>query len=103
MIINNKLITSESFEYQPKLKGSMPNDNNTLDAEVVVPLKYLSNFWKFLHLQLINCEIEFDLSCSEEFLISEISIISRIPRNPDANPPVPEIAAIQTTSATSTS
>ena len=38
------------------------NDNNTLDTEVVNPLKYLSNLWKFLDLPMVNCEIERDLS-----------------------------------------
>ena len=32
--------------------------------------------------------------------MSEISIIPRIPSNPDANRPVQEVAAIQTTSET---
>ena len=42
--INNKTITSKSFEYNTKLIGSTPNGNNTSTTEVVVPLKYLSNF-----------------------------------------------------------
>ena len=25
------------------------------DAKIVVPLKYLSNFWRLLEMQLINC------------------------------------------------
>ena len=29
-----------------------------LNEESVVPLKYLSNFWRSLDLPLINCEIE---------------------------------------------
>ena len=37
-INNNKTITSKSFEYKTKLIGSTPNNNNILDAEVVVPL-----------------------------------------------------------------
>ena len=78
----------------------MPNNNNILDAEVVVPLKYLSNFWRSLDLPLINCEIELDLSWSKECIISEISKTSRIPGNADANLPVPAVAAIQTTGAT---
>ena len=44
-IINNKTITSKYFEYKTKILGRIPDDNNTLNAEVVVPLKYLSNFW----------------------------------------------------------
>ena len=38
-INNNKEITSKSFEYKTKLIGSTLDDNNILDAEVVVRLK----------------------------------------------------------------
>ena len=44
-----------------------------LYAEVVAPLKNLSNFWTFLYFPLINCGIEFDLSLSRNCIISEIS------------------------------
>ena len=47
-INQNKTITSKSLEYKTKLIGSTPNDNNTWDSEVVVPLKYLSNFGDLL-------------------------------------------------------
>ena len=40
MINNNKTTTSKSFKYKTKMIGSTPNDNNILDTEVVVPLKY---------------------------------------------------------------
>ena len=53
-INNNKTMTSKSFEYKTKLIGSTPNDNNTLNADIVVPLKYLSKFWRFFNLPLIN-------------------------------------------------
>ena len=58
---NNKTMTSKSFEYKTKIIGKTPNDT-TLDTEVAVPLKYLRNFWRFLNLPLINCEIELDFS-----------------------------------------
>ena len=38
-INNNKATTGKSFEYKTKIKGSIPNNNNILDAEVVVPLR----------------------------------------------------------------
>ena len=38
-INNNKTITRKSFQYNKKLIGTTPKDNNTLDAEVVFPLK----------------------------------------------------------------
>ena len=49
---------------------------------------------------MINCKIELDLPWSEECIISEISIIPRIPGNREANPPVQEVAAMQTAAAT---
>ena len=73
---------SKSFEYKAKLIGSTPDDNNTLDAEVFVPLKCLSNFWRSLDLPLINCKIELGFSWSKDCIISEISMIPRITENP---------------------
>ena len=95
-INKNKTTTSKSFEYKTKIKGRMPNDNNILHAEVVVPLKYLSSFCRSLNLPLINCEIEFDLLWSRYWIISEISGTPAVP----ANPPAPTIEATQTTGAT---
>ena len=40
---NNKTTTSESFKYETTRIGRTPANNNTLDTEVVFPLKYLSN------------------------------------------------------------
>ena len=36
------------------------NDNiaGRVDVEIIVPLKYLSNFWRTLEMPLINCEVE---------------------------------------------
>ena len=58
----------KSFVYKNKLLGetgtqSTPNNNNGIlkDAAIAVPLKYLSNFWRSLEMQLINCEVELKL------------------------------------------
>ena len=99
-INNEKTVASKYFEYKTKLIGSTPNNSNILDAEVVVPPKYLSNFWRSLDLPLINHEIEFDLSWSKECAISEISLTLRVVGNPNVHPTVPSAAAIQTTRAT---
>ena len=49
---------------------------------------------------MINCEIELDLRWTKNYVISEALIIPRTPGNPDANPPVQQVTAIQTTGAT---
>ena len=70
---NNKTITSKSFKYKTKIIGKTLDNENKLNAEVLISLKYLSNFWRSFNLPLINCEIELDLSWSRYCVISEIS------------------------------
>ena len=41
---NNNLSRSESFKYKVRITGNTPNDGNTKNVEIIVPLKYLSNF-----------------------------------------------------------
>ena len=57
-IVNNKKTTlSKSFEYKTKIIGSTQINNNILDTQVVILLKNLSNFSRYLDLSLINSEI----------------------------------------------
>ena len=44
-INDDRTTTSKCFEYMTKLIGSTPNNGGRLNAEIVVTLKYLSNFW----------------------------------------------------------
>ena len=39
-----------------KITGKTLNNANIKDVEIMVPLKYLSNFWRTLEMPLINCE-----------------------------------------------
>ena len=45
-------------------------------VEVVVPLKYLSNFWKPLNISLINCEIELILAWSKSYALVDMTVIA---------------------------
>ena len=84
-INNYKATTSRTFECETKIIENAPADNNTFDSEVVVPLKYLSNFWKYLDLPLVNCEIELDLSWSDDCIISETLRSAAVAANAAAN------------------
>ena len=44
-------------------------DNGTKNVEIMVPLKYLSNFWRTLQMPLINCEITLLLTWSASCVI----------------------------------
>ena len=46
------------FKSKQKVTGQTGN-NGTKDVQIMVPLKYLSNFWRILEMQLINCKIFF--------------------------------------------
>ena len=41
---NDNIADSESFKYKVKITGKTPADGNTKTVEIIVPLKYLSNF-----------------------------------------------------------
>ena len=77
-IDNSKEATTISFEYNTKIIGSRPDDNNTFDTEGAVQLKYLSNFWRSLDLLLINCEIYLHLAWSKDCIISETLKTARV-------------------------
>ena len=38
------------------------NGNDRNDVDMLVPLKYLSSFWRAFEMPLINCEINLDLN-----------------------------------------
>ena len=44
----------------------------------MVPLKYLSNFWRTLEMPLINCEIELILTWSRNSVIISTNIANQI-------------------------
>ena len=52
-----------SFNFKIKITGRTGNDG-TKDVEIIVPLKYLSNFWRTLEMPLINCEVNLILTWS---------------------------------------
>ena len=67
---NDNITQPASFKYKIKRKGKTFAADNTKDSKIAVPLKYLSNFWKTLEIQLINCEISLDLTWSKKCVIS---------------------------------
>ena len=63
---------TDSFNFKAKITGQTAADNNNgnivgiANVEIIVPLKYLSNFWRTLEMPLINCEINLILTCSDK-------------------------------------
>ena len=67
---NDNLTDSESFKSKVKIPGTTPAARNTKDVEIIVPLKYLSNFWRTLKIPLINCEVNLILTWSKDCVIT---------------------------------
>ena len=67
---NDNLADSKSFKYKVKITRKTHADGNTKDVEIIVPLKYLSNFWRTLEMPLINCEVNLILTCSKDCVIT---------------------------------
>ena len=57
--ITHSILNSKSLDYKASfMEKGVTHDNLTKnDVEVVVPLKHLSNFWRYLDIPLINCEV----------------------------------------------
>ena len=63
-------MNSESFKFKARITGRDRADGNKKYVEMVVPLKYLSNFFSNLEMPLINCEINLMLTWSVNCFIT---------------------------------
>ena len=64
--------TSSCFKYKVDLLGNPVLDGNIAkrSVKVVIPLKYLSNFFRSLEMPLINCKIKLNLTWKKECVLS---------------------------------
>ena len=65
--------TTDSFKFKAKITSQTGN-NGTKDVEIMVPLKYLSNFWRNLEMPLINCEVNLILTWSSSCVLIATAI-----------------------------
>ena len=68
--------TTDSFNFKAKITGQTGNDGKK-DVEIIVPLKYLSNFWKTLEMPLINCEVNLILTWSSTCVLIATNILNQ--------------------------
>ena len=70
---------TNSFTFKTKITGETNNDGRINDVEIMVPLKYLSNFWRTLEMPLINCEVELILNWSANCVIIYTNVNNQVP------------------------
>ena len=54
--VNYSIKDSKSFDYKASITGKLNGIDRTKDVEIVVPLKYLSNFWRTLNMPLLTAK-----------------------------------------------
>ena len=64
------IANSKSFKSKVKITTKPPVDGNTKNAEIAVPLKYLSKFSKTLEMLLIDCKTNDILTLSANSVVS---------------------------------
>ena len=62
-----------------KIRVQTNNDGRIDGVELMVPLKYLSNFWRTFEMPLINCEVELILDWSENCVVISTNIANQVP------------------------
>ena len=70
---------TDSFNFKAKITGQIDDDGDINNVKIMVPLKYLINFWTTLKIPLINCEFNFILTWSANCVILYINVANKIP------------------------
>ena len=73
----NGVNATDSFNFRTKITGQT-NDDEIINVEIMVPLKYLSNFWRTLEIPLINCEVELILTWSAGCVIIYTDVADQV-------------------------
>ena len=67
---------TDSFHFKVKFTGQT-DDDGTKVVEIMVPLKYLRNFWRTLEMPLINCEVNLILTWSSTCVLVATSVLNQ--------------------------
>ena len=76
---NNEIVSftnsnlTDSFNFNVKTTGQT-GDDGTKNVEIMVPIKYLSNFWRTVEIPLINSEVNLILIWSEDCVIVSTNV-----------------------------
>ena len=70
---------TDSLNFKTKITGQTDNNGRIDNVEIMVPLKYLRNFWRTLEMPLINCEVNLILTWSKDCIIIYTNVANQIP------------------------
>ena len=70
---------TNSSNFKTKITGQISDNGRINIVEIMIPLKYLSNFWRTLEMRLTNCEVEVILTQSESCVIIYTNVANQVP------------------------
>ena len=71
--------TGNTYNIGTTEEGFDANNVGKNEAEVVIPLKNLSNFWRSLYIPLINCEVELILTWPKNCVLADMTPANHLP------------------------
>ena len=80
----HSILNSESFDYKANFIENGVTQNKLIknNVKIVIPLKYLSSFWKSLNIPLINCEVELISTWSKNCVLAYMTVRAAQNNNP---------------------
>ena len=78
-IVEMNLMThSESLNFKSSNKDNNSNNNAGISyVKIIVPLNYVSYFWRTLEMPLINYEVTLDVDCSQICVTFEVDRVTK--------------------------
>ena len=70
---------TDPFNFEAKIAGQTDDDGRIDNVEIMVLLKYLSNFWRTLEMPLNNFEVNLFLTWSADWVIICTNVVNQIP------------------------
>ena len=75
--VDEKITDDDGNEvYNPNYDANKVGKNK---AEIVIPLKHLSNFWRSLNILLINCEVELIPTWTKNCALADMTVANNPP------------------------
>ena len=69
---------TDSFNFKAKITGQTNINGRIENVEIMVPLKYSSNFWRTLEMPLINCDVNLILTWSANCVIIYTDVANQV-------------------------
>ena len=68
---------SASFKFETK-KVDITRNDGTVNVNIMVPFKYLSQYWRTFEIRLINCETNFIVTCSANWFTMHAPVNNQV-------------------------